>query len=443
MDQRLRLLIVEDAADAAALIKNILSIQGYTVEHAVVDNAQAMRAALQRQEWDLITSDHSMPGFNAPAALALAREMRPEVPFIIVSGEIDLKLAVSLVKAGANDYVPKSELLRLGAVAERELREARANRERKVAEEKLRETQEIFRAIVENVGDLVAVLDTQGRRLYNNPAYLPLFREDDIRVGSDSFMQVHPEDRERVQEIFHRTVTTGVGERTEFRFVLKDGHIRHMESEGRPVHDADGNIAKVIVVSRDITARKRIESELLELATIDSLTGLFNRRYFLTQLAQELARMQRLEDQRAAVLMLDLDYFKRVNDSYGHATGDSVLKHFAGLLRSGLRKIDTAGRVGGEEFAIILPGASTASAGVYAERLRLKVEQSPLMLGDKTIPLTVSIGVAAMEVGDTDADAALIRADQALYLAKEGGRNRVELSDAPAALQAGDDNSAG
>ncbi len=428
MSQPFRLLIVDDSADDVDQLVRALRSQGYQAAYSAVDNSAAMRSELQRQQWDVIVSDHAMPNFNASAALELAKELCPEVPFIIVSGEIELGLAVALMKSGAKDYVQKSELVRLGPVIERELREATLSRERKDAEDRLRESRELFQAIVENVGDLVALLDTDGRRIYNSPSYRPLFSEEDIKRGSISFQEIHPEDRERIRAMFRRTVATGVGERGEFRFVLKDGSIRNIESEGRAIHDAEGKVSKVIVVSRDITERKRIETELQELATTDFLTGLPNRRHFLARLEQEHARMQRLEGQRTAVLMLDLDHFKRVNDSFGHATGDSWLKHVAALMRGELRKIDIVGRLGGEEFGAILPGADPTSAEVFAERLRIKVADTPLMLKDQVIRLTVSIGVAALHMKDANADAALIRADRALYRAKENGRNRVEVA---------------
>ena len=425
MSLPLQLLIVDDSADDITLVVRALLSQGYQVAYSAVNNPAVMRAELERQEWDVIISDHSMPNFDAAEALALAKELRPDVPFIIVSGRVDLNLAVALMKSGAQDYVQKSELVRLGPVIERELREAKSSRERKHAEDRLRESQAIFQAIVENVGDLVALLDTEGRRIYNSPSYRPLFSEEDIQIGSSSFLEIHPDDRERIKAVFRRTVATGLGERGEFRFVLKDGRVRHIESEGRAIHDAQGKVSKVLVVSRDITERKRMETELLRLATTDFLTGLPNRRHFLARLEEEHARMQRLEGQRATVLMLDLDHFKRVNDRFGHATGDNCLKHLTALVRGELRKIDTAGRLGGEEFGIILPGADPTSAQVFAERLRLKVADTPFVLKDQVIQLTVSIGVAAMDGKDADAVAVLARADRALYGAKEGGRNRL------------------
>lgn len=427
MNQPLRLLIVEDSADYIDLLLHAVRSLGYSVVAEAVDTPAAMRAALARQEWDLITSDHAMPEFSAPEALSIAKTLRPDVPFIIVSGEIDLNLAVSLIKRGAQDYVRKSELIRLGPVIERELREAALHRERQLAADKLHEGQALFRAIVENVGDLVAVLDTEGRRIYNSPSYGPLFRGEDIRQGSNSFLEIHPEDRERIKEVFHRTVATGVGECAEFRFALKDGVTRYMQSDGRAIRGADGAVSKVVVVSRDITELKRRETELLEMAATDILTGLPNRRHFVAQLEQESARILRDKGRCASVLMLDADHFKMINDTFGHAAGDDVLRHLATLMQNKLRKVDTVGRIGGEEFALILPGAALPAAEAFAERLRQYVAATPVPQADRTIPLTVSIGVAGMSADDANADEVLTRADRALYRAKGSGRNMVAV----------------
>ena len=185
----------------------------------------------------------------------------------------------------------------------------------------------------------------------------------------------------------------------------------------------------VIVSTVDITERKRMNDELLVLATTDFLTGLPNRREFMARLDDEQARLQRDVGEQGAVLMLDLDHFKRVNDEYGHATGDAVLRHLAALMRDSQRKIDTLGRVGGEEFAVLLPGADMAAATAFAERLRQRIASTPLEAEGRMLSVTVSIGIAALDAADTSGDAALVRADKALYCAKRGGRNRVEQVD--------------
>ncbi|HEX8611652.1 MAG TPA: CHASE domain-containing protein [Telluria sp.] len=196
----------------------------------------------------------------------------------------------------------------------------------------------------------------------------------------------------------------------------------------------------VIASTVDITERKRIDDELQALASTDFLTGLPNRRVFMARLDDQFARLQRSVDECASVLVLDIDHFKRVNDVHGHAVGDAVLRHMAGLMRSGQRKIDTMGRVGGEEFAVLLPGTTGPAAQQYAERLRQSVADSPLEGDGRSIAITVSIGVATIEAGDCGPDAAMIRADKALYRAKADGRNRVCEHAGPAGAPAAVDS---
>ncbi|NVE01572.1 CHASE domain-containing protein [Massilia sp. BJB1822] len=206
----------------------------------------------------------------------------------------------------------------------------------------------------------------------------------------------------------------GVGRQNELTLLVMPGHAHSLDF--------------VIVSTVDITERKRLNDELLLLATTDFLTGLPNRREFMARLDDEQARLQRDVGERTAVVMLDLDHFKRINDEHGHAAGDAVLRHLATLMRDSQRKIDMLGRVGGEEFAVLLPGADLAAASSYAERLRQRIASTPLLLGEQEFTVTVSVGIAAMDALDASGDAALIRADKALYRAKRGGRNRVEVA---------------
>ena len=202
-----------------------------------------------------------------------------------------------------------------------------------------------------------------------------------------------------------------------------------------PMYDASGNPQYLVCVTIDITERKLAQAALLAseeklqvLASTDPLTELPNRRQFIARLEEEFARVRRLSNQRCSIMMLDLDHFKRINDTYGHAMGDAVLQHFAQLTHKAFRSIDMTARVGGEEFAVILPGSDLATARKSAERLRDIVAKTPLVQDGKTIPVTVSIGVATIIPSDSEADQTLIRADEALYRAKENGRNQVEMA---------------
>ncbi|USX27609.1 CHASE domain-containing protein [Oxalobacteraceae bacterium OTU3CINTB1] len=189
----------------------------------------------------------------------------------------------------------------------------------------------------------------------------------------------------------------------------------------------------VIVSTLDTTEKRRMHDELRVLATTDFLTGLPNRREFMNRLAEEQERLQRDIGACTAVLLLDLDHFKRINDEYGHAAGDAVLRQLSELMRQDQRKIDMRGRIGGEEFAILLPGATLGKAAVFADRLRQRIADTPMVLDDGSrLTVTVSIGIAVMGGKQPGGDAALVRADQALYTAKRGGRNRVVLIDVEA-----------
>ncbi len=213
----------------------------------------------------------------------------------------------------------------------------------------------------------------------------------------------------------------------EHRLRHKDGHWVWVLASGTVIErDEEGAPLRVVGIHQDISARKSLEERLVQQATSDPLTGLANRRYFDAALGNELARVRRKVGQ-AAVALLDLDHFKRINDRWGHAAGDEVLKHFTRLVGERLRDSDMFARLGGEEFAILLPGVDLIGAFRTAERLRRVVADSPARGDFGEIPISVSIGVAVLRGGDTGSAEALARADQALYRAKDGGRNRTMM----------------
>jgi len=179
---------------------------------------------------------------------------------------------------------------------------------------------------------------------------------------------------------------------------------------------------------RNISEHKNLEKSLESLAMTDVLTGVANRRAFDELLAREYERLARYQHRPAAVLMLDLDHFKKINDTYGHSAGDAMLRHFSHVLQRELRKVDTLARVGGEEFAILLPETDFEGAMQFAERLRRAVASSSLMFGGKRLHITTCIGVAPLTVEDITPHAALERADDALYRAKEAVRDRVAIA---------------
>jgi diguanylate cyclase (GGDEF)-like protein len=183
--------------------------------------------------------------------------------------------------------------------------------------------------------------------------------------------------------------------------------------------------AGIVVAFHDITERKKFVLELERQAQIDALTGLNNRRYFYELAEQEIVRTRRY-GKPLAIMMVDVDHFKAINDTYGHHSGDTVLQQLGVICRQTMREIDIIGRIGGEEFSILLPEANGMHAREAAERLREAVAATVVQLEPEvSISFTVSIGVAALVATDSGVAAMLKRADEALYQAKYSGRNRV------------------
>ena len=177
---------------------------------------------------------------------------------------------------------------------------------------------------------------------------------------------------------------------------------------------------------------EQLRADLARLAMIDPLTAILNRRAFMLEYERELSRCTR-EKVGLALAIFDIDHFKDVNDNYGHLVGDQVLRRIADTLRASLRGHDVLGRYGGEEFALLMPGADTAAAMAGTERARLAVGERPIRVGEVSIPVTISAGVAAFGVNGSDWESLLRSADAALYEAKRGGRNRVVAAQGPPA----------
>jgi diguanylate cyclase (GGDEF)-like protein len=206
------------------------------------------------------------------------------------------------------------------------------------------------------------------------------------------------------------------GYQMEKRYLRSDGEVVSAILSVSLVRDGDGAPLHFISQVQDISERVRLELELRRLATRDDLTGLYNRRFFERELAQQLRLLGR-QSGPAALLFLDLDEFKTVNDTFGHQTGDELLKHVAGALRGRLRETDVIARLGGDEFAVLLPLTDADHAGAVVDALQREFAQRPANIDGNAIPVRASIGVAALEA-DLDVDAALRRADQAMYRVK-------------------------
>jgi diguanylate cyclase (GGDEF)-like protein/PAS domain S-box-containing protein len=361
------------------------------------------------RNWIALIHAKDQPAMREWIRACLAGEQPGELEFRVTRSDGSVRI---LEGRGNLQHAPDGTPLRLiGTVQD--------VTERKRIQQELLESEALFRTITE-------MLDTEGRRIYNSPSYRRVFMDTVLKPGSDSFSEIHPEDRDRIKAIFQRTVSTGMGERAEFRFQLADGSVRHVESEGNAVVDESGKVTRVILVSRDVTGRKLAEEQIQHLANYDILTDLPNRRLFTDRLQRALAAARR-EKTVLAVLFLDLDMFKQINDTLGHDAGDLVLKETARRLQGCLRESDSAARMGGDEFVVILPGLQTAQAAIFvAEKICDALDQ-PFELAGHSVHVTSSIGIAIYPDHGNGGKELLKNADDAMYYAKASGRNAVKL----------------
>lgn len=235
---------------------------------------------------------------------------------------------------------------------------------------------------------------------------------------------LHPDDRERCNREIEASLAGRIPFDTEFRVVWPNGEIRYIKAVAKIFRDEHDEAVRMLGTNIDITARKQLEIELQRQAHVDFLTGVNNRGYFMELAEMELNRALRYQNP-LSVLMIDIDYFKLVNDNYGHQTGDRVLKKLAEICEQTLREVDIIGRLGGEEFALLLPETDNKEAFEVGQRLIKAVSLSSLSIEDRPpLKFTISVGVASLRQG-SDLQLLLDLADKALYEAKNTGRNKV------------------
>jgi diguanylate cyclase (GGDEF)-like protein len=230
---------------------------------------------------------------------------------------------------------------------------------------------------------------------------------------------------DRLEEKALHVIKTGKETVFEFAIFPNPAEIVYHWIHMVPERDDSGAITGVLAIGRDITQRKRLEKDLQHQAHFDHLTGLANRRYFLNQGRSELARIGRYGG-ALSLIMFDIDHFKRINDTYGHDIGDLVLQKIATISRKTMRKSDIIGRIGGEEFVVLLPHADKQRAMRAAERLRAAIAKGQVQpQGGSPLHFTASFGVITTNDKSQNINELLIQVDAAMYRAKQSGRNRV------------------
>lgn len=291
--------------------------------------------------------------------------------------------------------------------------------------EEMQDGGDFFASLIDAIQPGICVVNVAGQIVHVNQSCCELFGYARPTLLESNFdLLIDPERRVAMQHLHDEVLRGNTVHPFETTLLHANGTPVWIQLASNRLRFGAANFRVISLV--DITQRKRLEQSLQVLATTDSLTGLANRRHFLEQSRNAVLRGRRT-GKLPAVVMIDLDHFKRINDTYGHSTGDRVLIEFALSCERGLRKSDVLGRLGGEEFALLLPEVSAEAALDTAERLRCTLAALTVSAADSSLHFSASFGVAEVAEGEGTVEAALHRADIALYHAKRSGRNRVAV----------------
>ena len=396
MNMKEKILVVDDDPNLRKTLADILKVKGYETVSAST-GAEAIAAA-GKGDVSLALIDLILPDMFGLEVMARIKALSPLTEAIILTGHASMDTAIKATGQGAFSYLLKPYNM------DELLRNIRHGVERQQAKEEILRLASFPRLHPSPVIEL----DSTGEVSYLNPAAERVFPD----LG--------------VMGVLHPLLQSAVELMKGLRQGKEQGETIHEVAIDKATYElhisyvAEVDLIRIYVT--DITQRKRNEEEIYILATTDSLTGIANRREFTAILLRELAQTKRY-GMPMALIMYDLDYFKRVNDTFGHDVGDHVLQTVTALVQENIRATDIVGRWGGEEFMVLMPQSDIQVARNTAEKLRLAIAAHYF---EKVNKLTVSFGVVAFESQD-DLDSLLKRVDDALYQAKKKGRNRVEV----------------
>lgn len=418
MNTPLNILIIEDDSSDYRLITRHLSRAELQFEPRRVMMASELEEALT-QSWDLILTDYSLPDIHIESYLSRILHQFPFTPVIMVSGTLGEEKAVDMLKSGLEDFVCKDNLSRLVPTIQRALDNARMKREKQAWEERLR----MWVTVFEHAAEGIFITDPHGRILEVNRTFTEIMGYSPAEVigRRPAHWKSGRHHRDFYQSMWASLQKTG-----QWR-----GEIWNRHKSGNPVaqwltisavKDDSGRVSHYVAMFSDISRLKQTEQQLEYLAHHDVLTGLPNRMLFNARLEHAIQYATR-QSTTLAVLFLDLDRFKHINDSLGHPAGDQLLKEVAQRLHEHIRQEDTASRLGGDEFCLLLEEVSKPeNAAIVAEKI-VNSFRTPFQLEGQEVHITPSIGISLYPRDGKDVATLLRNADSAMYQAKSQGSN--------------------
>ena len=422
------LLLVEDNPGDARLLREMLNEQGS--QHTELTHVQYMREAekhLAEHTVDLILLDLGLPDTHGLAAVRRAHTVAPRVPLVVLTGMDDEVLASQALQEGAQDYLIKGQIDARGL-----LRSLRYSVERKAMEEALFAEKERAQVTLNCIGDAVACTDSLGKVTFLNLVAEKMtgwsLREAAGLPLGEVFRVLDAASREAAPSPMETAVgQEGTGHRPpNCVLVRRDGFEIPIEDSVSPIHDREGNATGAVIVFRDVSAARAMADQITHSAEHDFLTGLPNRMLLNDRVNQAIAMAPR-HHKRVAVLFLDLDGFKHINDSLGHPTGDKLLQSIAKRLVECVRASDTVSRQGGDEFVVLLSEVERSEDTAITARRMLQAVAEAHSIDHHDLHVTTSIGVSVFPDDGLDAETLIKNADTAMYQAKENGRQSYKF----------------
>jgi diguanylate cyclase (GGDEF)-like protein/PAS domain S-box-containing protein len=432
----IRILYMEDDPGLSVLLRKSLQRRGFAVDTAA--NGEEGLAMAEANSYDLLLVDYNMPFMGGMDVLKALSSKGLPVPLIMVTGEGNEAIAVQALKLGASDYLVKDTEMRyldlLVPVIDQVLYKQHLIKERNLMQDAVRESEERYRKLVELCPDGIA-LHVKGNLAFINTAGARLIGAADpaLLIGKSVYSIIHADFKEMAQSRVRRLESDSkTASWIEQKFVRLDGTV--MDVEVASVNFSYEGQSAVQTIFRDITERKLVERRLKQLALYDTLTGLPNRTLFFDRIRQ-LLELTKRNSYILALLYMDLDHFKDVNDRLGHEVGDQLLVEAARRMTGCTRKADTVARMGGDEFiGICCKISAREDAKVVAEKIITALSQ-PFHINGHECRIGVSIGISLYPGDGDDVETLLNRADQAMYRVKTGGKGGYLLYRNPADIE--------